>query len=211
MSHGHSHGHSCEHEHDESEKEDFSTAFHLHTKIKDQGFNVLGEEIEGAGRKIFKNYDERQQKIEFTNTDCDPELIFNIPFTGNIKLKSFIVVGGDDNDHPINVKLFKNQPGMNFDDCKNKKCDQEFQIAYDPTGVLQYNVKTTKFNGVHHLTMFFTDSGDQECTKIFYIGLRGDWEKMNREEIAICNYELAANPADHKSKLYQANSSNIGH
>ena len=63
MSHGHGHGHShsCEHEHDDSEKEDFSTAFNLHTKINDQGFACLGEEEEGSGRKVFRNYSAKKK------------------------------------------------------------------------------------------------------------------------------------------------------
>jgi len=39
--------------------------------------------------------------------------------------------------------------------------------------------------------------------QIYYIGLRGDFTKVSREAVVITNYEIAANPADHKTKLYE--------
>ena len=94
--HGHSHSHSCGGcDHDENFE--LETDFLLHTKISDSGFECLGEEEDGSGRKIFKNYEDRKDKEDFVNSDCDPELLFNIPFTGNVKesenstLKSSII------------------------------------------------------------------------------------------------------------------------
>ena len=94
--HGHSHSHSCGGcDHDENFE--LETDFLLHTKISDSGFECLGEEEDGWGRKIFKNYEDRKDKEDFVNSDCDPELLFNIPFTGNVKesenssLKSSII------------------------------------------------------------------------------------------------------------------------
>ena len=48
-------------------------------------------------------------------SDADEELLFNIPFTGNVKLKGLIVMGGEDGTHPAKVRLFKNRPHMTFD------------------------------------------------------------------------------------------------
>ena len=57
------------------------------------------------------------------SSDADEELLFNIPFTGNIKLKGIIIMGGSHGHHPSKVKLFKNRPHMTFDDAQSK-CDQ---------------------------------------------------------------------------------------
>ena len=43
--------------------------------------------------------------FQFVISDADEELLFNIPFTGNIKLKGVIVVGGEDESHPAKMRL----------------------------------------------------------------------------------------------------------
>lgn len=43
--------------------------------------------------------------FQYVESDADDELLFNIPFTGNIKLKGFIIVGSNDDCHPKKIKL----------------------------------------------------------------------------------------------------------
>jgi hypothetical protein len=38
-------------------------------------------------------------------SDADEELLFNIPFTGNVKLKGIIVIGEDSDTHPSRIRL----------------------------------------------------------------------------------------------------------
>ena len=42
--------------------------------------------------------------------------MFNIPFTGNVKLKGIIIMGEDDDSHPSEMRLCRNIPQMSFDD-----------------------------------------------------------------------------------------------
>ena len=51
---------------------------------------------------------------------AEEELLFNIPFTGNIKLKGLIIMGGGHGHHLLKYKLFKNRPNMTFDDAQSK-------------------------------------------------------------------------------------------
>jgi hypothetical protein len=67
---------------------------------------------------------------KYVESECDPELLFNIPFTGNCKLKGIRIIGGSDNSHPKKVRLFKNRPKMTFDDVTAKP-DQEFELEED--------------------------------------------------------------------------------
>ena len=126
----------------------------------------LGEEIEGSGRKIFKDYENRTDRSDFVQSDCDPELLFNIKFSGDVKLKSIIVIGGDDDLEPTTLKMFKNKEGLSFDDVQNRPPEQEIELVTDPGGEVQYPLKTTKFNNVHHLSLFFPESKGEDQTRV---------------------------------------------
>lgn len=77
---------------------------------------------------------------QFVESDADEELLFNIPFTGNIKLKGITVIGNNDNSHPNKVRLFKNRPKLSFDDARSK-ADEEIELALNPNGDLECPIK----------------------------------------------------------------------
>uniref|UniRef100_A0A663NBM8 PITH domain containing 1 n=4 Tax=Strigidae TaxID=30459 RepID=A0A663NBM8_ATHCN len=86
---------------------------------------------------------------------------------------------------------------MSFDDAAREP-DQMFNLNRDPTGELEYPTKIARFSNVYHLSIHFPKNFGAETTKIFYIGLKGEWTEAHRHEVTICNYEASANPADHK-------------
>ena len=113
--------------------------------------------MENSGRLVFKPWERRLDKTECVESDADEELLINIPFTGDVKLKGLIVIGGEDDTHPDKVKdhddefnidmmathqvrLFKNRENMSFDDA-GAKADQEFSLVRDTDGSVQYKTK----------------------------------------------------------------------
>lgn len=61
-------------------------------------------------------------------------------------------------------------------------------------------VRRVLFNTTRSLGLFFEDNwsnGEEEETKISYLGFKGDFLKLNREPVSVL-YEAAANPSDHK-------------
>lgn len=138
---------------------------------------------------------------KYVESDCDPELLFNIPFTANIKLKGIIVVGGNNDTHPRKVRLFKNRPKMTFDDTL-ANADQEFELEKDLTGSIEYNTQVVKFNSVHHLSLHFPSNYGDDTTRIYYIGLRGEFSEFHRHGVTICSYETTPNVSDHKHSLF---------
>lgn len=63
-------------------------------------------------------------------------------------------------------------------------------------------VKRALFGKVQSLTLFFVDNfgqGDEDITRLSYLGFRGEWMRLGRAPTDIL-YEAAANPADHKVK-----------
>ena len=61
----------------------------MYQKIDLSNMECLNESEEGGGKRVFRPWQNRLDKgpSNCVISDCDEELLFNIPFTGNIKLK----------------------------------------------------------------------------------------------------------------------------
>lgn len=201
MPHSHDHG-GCDHEATDIDNAlEMGIQYSLFEKIDMLNLECLNEEQANTGQLVFKPYEQRLNFERFVQSDSDAELLFNIPFTGHIKLKGLIIIGPDDSSHPSRVKLFKNRPKMTFDDAQ-AKADQEFSLHPDPGGRIEYATKVVQFTGVHHLSLCFPANFGAETTRIYYIGLRGEFTKAHYHGVTICNYESRANAADHKGEAF---------
>jgi hypothetical protein len=72
--------------------------------------------------------------------------------------------------------------------------------------------RRARFNAVRRLTLFFPDNfgdGDEDVTRISYIGFKGEWMQLGRAPANII-YEAAANPGDHKIKGTSVNQMGSG-
>ncbi|CAM1303782.1 PITHD1 (predicted) [Pycnogonum litorale] len=194
MGDNHHHG-CCDHgEHDSGE---IGIHYNLYQKIDLENVQCLNECVEGSGKSVFKAWENRLDPEKYVDSDADEELLFNIPFTGNVKLKGLIIIGGEGDTHPSKIRLFKNRPSMTFDSV-GADSDQEFELQPDPTGILEYPIKVVKFSSVQHLSIHIPKNYGADNTRVYYIGLKGEFTEARRQEIAICSYEARANPADHK-------------
>ncbi|XP_030074745.1 PITH domain-containing protein 1 [Microcaecilia unicolor] len=198
MAHSHgSGGCSCAAEREEDPERGF--AYGLFRRIDLAKLTCLNESREGSGRLVFRAWEERGDRTQFVESDDDEELLFNIPFTGNVKLKGIILMGDDDCSHPSEMRLYKNMNHMCFDDT-SREADQVFSLNRDIHGELEYPTKIARFSNVYHLSIHISKNFGAEKTKIYYIGLRGEWTEAHRHEVTLCNYEIAPNPADHRIK-----------
>ncbi|XP_060801121.1 PITH domain-containing protein GA19395 [Amyelois transitella] len=194
MPHGHCHDH---HDHDESDE--IGIQYNLFEKIDKENIQCLNETVDGSGKTVFKSWEKRFDKTEFVQSDADEELLFNIPFTGNVKLKGIRIISEETDSHPKKLRLYKNKPNMTFDDVSMEP-DQVFELQKDSQGLLEYNPKIVTFSSVTHLTMHFSSNFGAENTTIYYIGLKGEWTPGHRHGVTICTYEARPNLDDHKLK-----------
>jgi hypothetical protein len=67
---------------------------------------------------------------------------------------------------------------MTFDEAASS-ADQEFELTRDETGVVEYSVKASVFSSVSQLCIHFPTNFGADTTKIYYIGLRGDFLRVN--------------------------------
>ncbi|TWW65112.1 PITH domain-containing protein 1 [Takifugu flavidus] len=166
--HGHSHHCGCEGEHEPAER---GFEYGLYSRIDLEKMQCLNESRDGDGKVVFKPWDQRNERDKYVESDADEELLFNIPY--------------------------KNIPQMSFDDT-GREPDQAFRLNRDPLAELEYPTKIARFSNVHHLSVHISKNYGAENTRVYYIGLRGEYSEAHRHEVTICNYEAAANPADHK-------------
>ena len=171
-------------------------AYGLYLRIDLQRLQCLSESCEGSGLLTFKLREERRDGSKFVENDADEQLLFNIPFTGNVKLKGIIIMGEDDDSQPSEMRLYKNIPQMSFDDT-DRELDQTFSLNPDLTGE-EYTTKMSCFPNVYPFSIHSSKNFGADTTKVFYIGLRGEWTELRRHEVTICDYEASANPADHR-------------
>ncbi|XP_053553112.1 PITH domain-containing protein 1-like [Bombina bombina] len=177
MSHGHSHGGGCSCGAEHTESPERGIEYGLYQKIDMDKLQCLNENQEGSGRTVFRAWEERCDRSLFVESDADEELLFNITFTGNVKLKGIILIGDDSDMHPAEMRLFKNIPQMSFDDT-GREADQVFSLNTDLTGELEYPTKIARFSNVTHLSIHISKNFGAEKTKIYYIGLKGEWTEV---------------------------------
>ena len=104
------------------------------------------------------------------------------------------------------VRLFKNRENMSFDDA-GAAADQEFSLVRDTDGSVQYKTKVEEdtlgilaidyvsqvvtFSSVHHLTLHFPTNFGADNTKIYYIGLAGEFTQVRTLiTVEICFLQL---------------------
>ncbi|KAK9729627.1 hypothetical protein K7432_000145 [Basidiobolus ranarum] len=190
------------HHHDHNHDDDIEAALKdtLFSKIDVDRVRCLNESEPGASRRVFKPWHERLDTTKFVESDCDEQLIIYVPFTGSVKLKSISIRGGPGAKSPAKMKVIINREDVDFDNADSMTPTQEWELvqAEAHKDVVEYATRITKFTNVRSVTLYFPENYGEDTTVLTYIGFKGDWTEINEDPI-ITIYELAANPADHKT------------
>ncbi|KAJ3299763.1 PITH domain-containing protein 1 [Borealophlyctis nickersoniae] len=189
--HHHHHGHDG-HDHDGPDR---GAEFSLYRQVDIDRVICLNEGEEGSGKNVFKSWEQRIDTSKFVESDADEQ------FTANVKLKSIAIIGAPGEAGPSKMKAFINREDVDFDSAESISPDQEWELVRDvPRGeVAEYHTRIAKFSNLRNITLYFPENFGADTTKIYYIGLKGEWMEVKKDPI-ITIYELAANPADHKTK-----------
>lgn len=142
-----------------------------------------------------------------------------------VKLHSILIRTTPDGHAPKTLKLFKNRTDLDFSlaadltpvatlkhpegvgadpdaSTNSGRLSASTPIStvdLDAEGIVEYSVNRAKFSNITNLSIYIPENhGDEDVTKILYIGLRGEWTKMSKNPV-ITLYEAAANPRDHKN------------
>ncbi|XP_073386329.1 uncharacterized protein [Physcomitrium patens] len=165
---------SCLHQHD-CEEYECAGDWSLYKNIDITGVTALNETVEGSAKSVFKPWEQRSDlSTVLASNDDDAELIVFIPFTTDVKIKSICVVGGVDGHSPSKMRAFLNRDDIDFSQANDLTPVQEWELAENIRGELEYPTKYAKFQGVASLTLHFPSNFGADATHVHYIGLRGE-------------------------------------
>ncbi|XP_073026021.1 uncharacterized protein [Primulina eburnea] len=175
------HDHSCE-------EHDCSSDWSLYKHVDLSKVSALNEAVSGSVKSVFRAWEQRLNSSEsvsllllimiyqghLESNNGDPELIVFIPFI--------------------------NRDGIDFSDAQNMQPVQEWDLAENLQGILEYQTRYSRFQSVGNITLHFSDNFGGHTTQIRYIGLKGEATQLRRDVVATIVYELTPNPSDHKTK-----------
>ncbi len=113
-------------------------------------------------------------------------------------MHAILVRGSNSASSPRTLKVFQNRDDVDFATAEEAEPAQTFELA-QTSEVQELPVKRARFSKVRRLALFFADNfgdGDEEATRLTYLGFRGEWMQLGRAPTNIL-YEAAANPNDH--------------
>ncbi|GMS91536.1 hypothetical protein PENTCL1PPCAC_13711, partial [Pristionchus entomophagus] len=171
--------------------------------------SILNEASANSGPNFLKEWDDKMDRTRFLESDCDEELLINLPFKGNVRILGLCLIGEDGEQCPARIRLFKDREGMSFDDVAGLQPEQEIDLKADPTGSVDYPLKASKFNSLSHLSIHIDRNFGGETTKMYFLGLRGEYLEDFRQKVVIATYEARAIPKDHKGTIPDGKSSDI--
>ncbi|OAQ97428.1 hypothetical protein LLEC1_05909 [Akanthomyces lecanii] len=188
MSHSHSH---CQdehggHDHDHDHSDDITPALQssLYEQINFDEIVTLNEAQRDAGKAVVKKtWMERLDMSPELESDADEQLLMTVPFTAQVKLHAILLRTSPAACAPRTLNLFRLELAQTSD-------------------VQEIPVRRALFGKVQRLSLFFADNfgdGDEDVTRISYVGFKGEWTRLGRAPTNII-YEAAAQPGDHKIK-----------
>lgn len=191
----------CAHDHD-CEEEECGGQWTLHKYINESRISCLNERNSGSCKNVFRPWDTRLDVIScpLESEEDDPELLVHVEFNGSVKLKALTVIGlGEDGSAPSAMRVFCNRDDLDFSSVQTMPPVQEWELVENQQGLVEYPVKTAKFQGVHSIDLHFptTFGGDTCPMSISYIGFKGEFEERRREAVHAV-YESRPIPKDHQ-------------
>mmetsp|Transcript_21601 Transcript_21601/g.51582 ORF Transcript_21601/g.51582 Transcript_21601/m.51582 type:complete len:207 (-) Transcript_21601:219-839(-) len=188
----------CSHDHD-CEDQECAPQWLLYKYVDTPQVSCLNEALPGSCRNVFKPWNQRAEPTEqpLQSNDDDPELLLNIPFTGDVKLSSICIVGGVDGKAPSRMRAFINKSNIDFSSVETMSPLQEWDLVENGLGHFEYPTRVSKFINVHNLSLHFPDCFDGDVTEIHFVGLKGEYREARREAVQAV-YESRPMPEDHQ-------------
>lgn len=155
----------------------------------------MNEQRPSMGMEIIKPWAERNDEMRYLESDADDQLIIRIPFTGQVKLRSLLLKAGPTDQTPAALHLYPNLDNLDFEEASqgtHPAPAQKLESIAVSRDVIEYPLRTAKLSAVRSLTIFVPSSvGGSDTSRIYFLGLRGEWQDLRREGPTNIIYEAA--------------------
>jgi PITH domain len=211
-------GHSHDHDHGDSADDNNSLGLSLRPQIDFTRVTCLNEEVAGSGSLVLKLHEERLTATPSVQSpggdDGDPELLFYIPFTEAVSIKSICIQNSSNNTataSPRRIKLFCNREDLDFETARELAPQQELELVppnHFVEGTIDYPLRPAgRFQNISCLSIYIQDNyssddstGEESAaaaTEITFVGVKGKGTGMKRMVVEAV-YESRGMPKDHK-------------
>ncbi|KAH0578274.1 UPF0424 protein [Termitomyces sp. J132] len=148
-------------------------------KDKVYGLNLAVPE---DARAVIKPWDERDDTSKFAQSGVDDQVVFHIPFTQIVRVKSVLLKLGRGEVAPRHLRIYANHPTIvDFADAETIKPHINISLLEGESGVIEYPLRVAAFTSITSLSLFFSESAGEEVSRIYYIGFKGDMRSPQRE------------------------------
>lgn len=186
--HSHSHSHGGGHSHDESyPDDDWNLYSHVERAealngiiVGDGVTTIRNEEIDSTGKAtcVMKPHARRLDLVRALSSDADEQLIVKLQFNVPVSVRKIMIVGaGPSDSHPNSVRCYTGRAAedLDFSGLEGVTPAQVADLAVNASGEGYFNTVRAPFTNITALALFFpSNHGDEEQTKISYIGMQGE-------------------------------------
>ncbi|KAI0064417.1 DUF1000-domain-containing protein [Artomyces pyxidatus] len=153
--------------------------YHVIDRDNVHGLNLTVPE---DAKETIKPWDLRESTDKYADSNVDDQMIFHIPFSQNVRIKSLLVKLGRGDTTPRRLRVYANYANIiDFSDAEDTRPSLDIALQEGETGVTEYPLRMSSFSSINTLSLFFSDSNSGDLSRIYYIGFKGETRIIRKE------------------------------
>lgn len=122
------------------------------------------------------------------------DMVIVVPFSCEVRVKSIIMISGDNGEAPKELKLYKNEEAVDVNIQEDKAPLQKMDLNQ---GEVEYATNLMKFSNVSNIVLGLDGTFGAKKSSLKYLGFKGD-KLRNKVKVVETVYEVRAQLKDHE-------------
>ncbi|KAI0261670.1 galactose-binding domain-like protein [Gloeopeniophorella convolvens] len=159
-----------------------SNTENLFSAIDRDNVHGLNLTVPEDAKETIKPWDDRESTDKYADSNVDDQLVIHIPFAQNVRIKSILLKLGRGDTTPQRLRVYANRANIvDFSEVDDIEPSLNIALLDGTTSVTEYPLRLPSFSNVNSLSLFFSDASGEECTRIYYIGFKGETRTVRKE------------------------------